>query len=140
MEKFSSEDRNPQCNTERERNEQCRGDIRIAQPPHLMEPLKYIGHEPAEIVGNHNNRQTFDRVLEDGLALRRLVDAHQERQVLRLQHEIDAGTNNRDRPFKPATKGVHPLQELLIALRHSSDPAENILGHRAVVWECSFVE
>ena len=84
MEKFSSEDRNPQCETERERNEQCGGNIRIAQPPHLMKTLEDIGHEPAEIVGNHDNRQTFDRVLKDGLALRRLVDADQERQVLGL--------------------------------------------------------
>ncbi len=140
MEKFSSEDRNPQCETDRERNEQCGGNIRITQPPHLMKTLEDIGHEPAEIVGNHDNRQSFDRVLEDGLALRRLVDADQERQVLGLQHEIDAGANNRDRPFKTAAKSVHPLQELLIALRHPGDPAEDILGHRTVQGERTFVE
>ena len=73
MEKFSPDDRNPQCDTERERNEQCGGNIRTTKPPHLLKPLEDIGHEPAEIVGNHDNRQSFDRVLEDGLALRRIL-------------------------------------------------------------------
>ena len=49
------------------------------EPSHLLKSLEDIADESTEIVGNHNNRQTFDRVLEDGLALRRLVDAGQER-------------------------------------------------------------
>ena len=49
MEKFSSEDRNPQCETERERDEESGGNIRIAQPPNLMKTLEDIGHETAEI-------------------------------------------------------------------------------------------
>src|SRR5437870_1581874 len=105
-----------------------------------MKTLEDIGHEPAEIIGNHDNRQSFDSILEDGLALRRLVDADQERQVLGLEHEINAGANNRDRPFKTAAKGIHPLQELLIALRHPSDPAEDILRDRTVQGERTFVE
>jgi hypothetical protein len=39
MEKFSSEDRNPQCETERDGNEQCGGNILTKEPLHFLKPL-----------------------------------------------------------------------------------------------------
>src|SRR4029077_12332244 len=114
-EKCSSEDRNPQSDTNRNRNEQGRSHVRTTEPPDLLEPFEDIAHEPAEIVGDHNNRQAFDCVLENGLALRRLVNTGQERQILRLEHEIDAGANDGDDSFKTAAEGVDSLQKLLIA-------------------------
>ena len=66
-----------------------------------MKPFEDIAHEPAEIVGNHDYRQALDRVLENGLTLRRLVDAGQERQVLGLEREVDPRANDGYDPFKP---------------------------------------
>src|SRR5580765_8539072 len=56
VEKFSSENGNPQCNAERDGNEQCGGNICTTEPPHLLKSLEDIGHKPAEIVGDHDNR------------------------------------------------------------------------------------
>ena len=57
-----------------------------------------------------------------------------------LEHEIDAGANDGNDPFKTAPESVDSLQELLIALRHPRNPAEHIVGHRAILWKHPFVQ
>src|SRR5689334_3099639 len=80
-----------------------RGEIGIFEPSHFLKSLEDVASKPGHIIGNHNHGQSFDRMLQDDLALRRLVDTLQKREVLTLQNEINASANDRNDSFKAAS-------------------------------------
>ena len=92
-------ERDPQGNGD----EQAREQVGIFDPAQGFQCLEHVTAEAAQVIRNHDHREAFDRMLQNGLAAGRFVHAAQQfqylvfqLQVLVLQLEFDLGADHRD--------------------------------------------